>query len=308
MGYEGPNHPGAGGGGGYDPGTSSVAPNAVAPDPNAPSQSTAPAPTLPGYIIDPTLPPGTVITRTIPSQPIYGPDGVVGYLPGYSVNVRGPAAPSPGTAPAPASGAPNGPPTNSATASAQGSAASTASANPGHVLGGSAGPNVTASSPDPTVETAANIATQSAENAVALATGRESPLSFYSQLWEISLQGLEDYGTPPNDTRLYVTYTKTNPKTGKVYSGRTSGYGTPAEIVTARDRLHHMNLQGYGPAVVDKFSINRAAIRGREQMLIDANGGAQSMGGTSGNAINGISPLNPFRDYYIQQAQLEFGP
>lgn len=35
------------------------------------------------------------------------------------------------------------------------------------------------------------------------------------------------------------------------------------------------------------------AIRGREQQLIDMHGGAKSQGGTSGNAINGISPNNP---------------
>ena len=41
--------------------------------------------------------------------------------------------------------------------------------------------------------------------------------------------------------RTYQTYTKTNPKTGKVYSGRTSGTGTPAENVR-RDANHHMLL------------------------------------------------------------------
>lgn len=48
--------------------------------------------------------------------------------------------------------------------------------------------------------------------------------------------------------------------------------------------------KGYGPAVLDKFSENAIAIRGREPQLIDYYGGAQSVGGTSGNAMNGISP------------------
>jgi hypothetical protein len=50
-----------------------------------------------------------------------------------------------------------------------------------------------------------------------------------------------------------------------------------------------------------------AAIRGREQQLIDFNGGAQSMGGTSRNKINGISNLNLARSYYIQQSINLFG-
>jgi hypothetical protein len=62
--------------------------------------------------------------------------------------------------------------------------------------------------------------------------------------------------------KLYVTYTKTNPITGEVYSGRTSGYGTPQEIVAKRDRNHHMNEKGFDKAVVDKSSTNSDAIRG----------------------------------------------
>ena len=68
-----------------------------------------------------------------------------------------------------------------------------------------------------------------------------------------------------------------------------------------------MNDKGFGPAVLDKSSNNYAAIRGREQMLIDLYGGAQSTGGTSGNAINGISINNPKYDYYMKSAQGEFG-
>ncbi|MEE4244917.1 MAG: RHS repeat-associated core domain-containing protein [Kangiellaceae bacterium] len=56
----------------------------------------------------------------------------------------------------------------------------------------------------------------------------------------------------------------------------------------------------------DKVSENSAAIRGREQQLIDANGGAKSQGGTSGNAINGISDKNPKKQDYIDAADKEF--
>ena len=108
-------------------------------------------------------------------------------------------------------------------------------------------------------------------------------------------------------TKTHQTYTKTNPETGEVYSGRTSGTGTPAENMRGRDRNHHMNDKGFGPAQLDKSSTNADAIRGREQQLIDANGGAKSQGGTSGNSINGVSPTNPNRQKYEDAASQEFG-
>jgi len=105
-------------------------------------------------------------------------------------------------------------------------------------------------------------------------------------------------GATEGSQKIYVTYTKVNPETGQVYSGRTSGYGSPEEIVKRRDSNHHMNDKGYGPASVDKASTNQDAIRGQEQYLIEKHGGAQSTGGTSGNRINGVSPKNPNRSRY----------
>lgn len=107
--------------------------------------------------------------------------------------------------------------------------------------------------------------------------------------------------------KTYQTYTKTNPETGEVYTGRTSGTGTPEQNVARRDANHHMSEDGFGPAVLDQSSASKDAIRGREQQLIDANGGAQSNGGTSGNAINGISPKNKNRQRYLDAAEAEFG-
>lgn len=68
-----------------------------------------------------------------------------------------------------------------------------------------------------------------------------------------------------------------------------------------------MNDEGYGPAVLDKSSPDADAIRGREQQNIEANGGARSTGGTSGNSINGISATNPRRQDYLDAANREFG-
>lgn len=108
--------------------------------------------------------------------------------------------------------------------------------------------------------------------------------------------------------KTYETYTKTDPQTGNVYSGRTSGTKTPEQNVAARDASHHMNEQGYGKAQLDKSSTNPNAIRGREQQLIEQNGGAQSQGGTSGNAINGVSPSNPKAGGYKGASEGEFAP
>ena len=68
-----------------------------------------------------------------------------------------------------------------------------------------------------------------------------------------------------------------------------------------------MIAQGYEPAVLDKSSSSYEAIRGREQMLIDYYGGAQSIGGSSGNAINGIGANNTKGSIYMNTAIGEFG-
>ena len=70
---------------------------------------------------------------------------------------------------------------------------------------------------------------------------------------------------------------------------------------------HHKNAEGFGPAVLDKSSKNPNAIRGREQQYIEAHGGAKSTGGTSGNAINGVSRKNPNAERYRKAAKEEFG-
>lgn len=109
--------------------------------------------------------------------------------------------------------------------------------------------------------------------------------------------------------KTYTTYTRQKDD-GTVYSGQTSGKGTPEKQVTARtSKSDHQakTAEGYGPAQVDKNSSNKAAIRGREQQLIDQNGGAQSQGGTSGNKINSVSPTNPNRQTYEKVCNREFG-
>jgi hypothetical protein len=107
--------------------------------------------------------------------------------------------------------------------------------------------------------------------------------------------------------KTFQTYTKTNKEAGKVYVGRTSGSGSPEQNVRNRDKNHHMNKKGYGAAKLDKTSRNADAIRGQEQYVIEINGGTQSQGGASGNAINGISKKNPKRQKYEEARRKEFG-
>jgi hypothetical protein len=105
-------------------------------------------------------------------------------------------------------------------------------------------------------------------------------------------------------SKTYQTYIKTNSQTGEVYAGRTSGYGTPLENVAARDARHEYNDLGFGPAQLDQSSRSLAAIRGREQQLIDH----YRSRGISGNDYNGIDPDNPNRARYLQAAFDTFGP
>lgn len=54
-------------------------------------------------------------------------------------------------------------------------------------------------------------------------------------------------------------------------------------------------------------STDQAAIRGREQQLIEANGGAKSQGGKSENVINGVSDSNKKKFSYANTALKLFG-
>jgi RHS repeat-associated protein len=104
-------------------------------------------------------------------------------------------------------------------------------------------------------------------------------------------------------SRTYQTYTKTNELTGQVYSGRTSGFGSPIENVAARDASHAYSSEGFGPAIIDRSSSIPGVIRGREQQLIDGYRGL----GISANKINGVSPRNPNYEEYMGSARKAFG-
>lgn len=89
---------------------------------------------------------------------------------------------------------------------------------------------------------------------------------------------------------------------GKKYVGRSSGpKDAPVqEILDKRAAGHHRKL---GPLTLDKASINKEAIRGREQMLLDKfrNDGIDTV------QINGVSPKNPNAPTYRIEAEEVFG-
>src|SRR4051794_32820577 len=98
---------------------------------------------------------------------------------------------------------------------------------------------------------------------------------------------------------------------GQVYSGRTSGWGDPQNIVNRRVAGHPARLSGFGPGRVDRYATGVAgyeAIRGREQQLIDYHGGARRDGGTSANEIRGLSKNNDNGFARWTASNLMFGP
>ncbi|MBI3720206.1 MAG: hypothetical protein HY252_16635 [Sphingobacteriales bacterium] len=110
-------------------------------------------------------------------------------------------------------------------------------------------------------------------------------------------------------TITYLTYTLTNPTTGQIYVGRTSGYGDPYSIMMRRFSNHHMKSMGFTLPKLDRvmqgWPVGYAAIRGREQDVVDGLGGVGSP--NVGNAINPIWRFNPNKPFYIGNSHLFFG-
>ncbi|AYB33473.1 DUF6443 domain-containing protein [Chryseolinea soli] len=115
----------------------------------------------------------------------------------------------------------------------------------------------------------------------------------------------------------YATYIKVNPTTGKVYVGRTSGYGTPSSIVADRDKNHKaLDDKGFGKAIPSTWQKAyvpggykmRAgdpaywAIRGSEQLQIEY----FRSKGISGNEYNGVGPNNDKLNKYMETVKKFF--
>ena len=108
--------------------------------------------------------------------------------------------------------------------------------------------------------------------------------------------------------RVYVTYTLTGPD-GQIYVGRTSGFGTPEQLVNKRYSRHHMKAKGFGRPTIDRAvqgAQGKPAIRGREQQLMDYYGGIGSP--RVANKIRGVSKYNPAGRIYHKMSNWYFGP
>ena len=107
-------------------------------------------------------------------------------------------------------------------------------------------------------------------------------------------------------TKLYVTYTLSQTNGGSyVYVGRTSGFGTPEDLVKRRFRYHHMRAFGYGNPTVDESAYGQdgyRAIRGREQQLYDFHYP------TVGNSIRPVARGNANGYAYWEASNRAFGP
>jgi hypothetical protein len=110
----------------------------------------------------------------------------------------------------------------------------------------------------------------------------------------------------------YVVYVKSNTTSGQIYIGRTSGFGTPSEVLQRRDVSHSYNAFGFGPAAVHSALMNVGwaqgypAMRGREQQVIDFYGGVGSP--MVANKIRGVGRANPAGYAFWLISNLYYGP
>ena len=101
--------------------------------------------------------------------------------------------------------------------------------------------------------------------------------------------------------KTYITYLAPDrEQPGKIYVGRSSGYGTPQQILNRRKAGHHRNL---GDLELDQVTESYAAIRGREHLVREK---LKELG-LATDELNPISPRNRRKTHYIQSAIEEFG-
>jgi hypothetical protein len=85
-----------------------------------------------------------------------------------------------------------------------------------------------------------------------------------------------------NEPWSFVVYEKLQPVTHRVYTGRAAGPGDPISVMARRDATHYIlnQIQGYHSAELSSYvvanggsSFAEAAMRGREQQVMDYHGG-----------------------------------
>jgi hypothetical protein len=102
--------------------------------------------------------------------------------------------------------------------------------------------------------------------------------------------------------KSFQSYTKQNSIRDDIYAGLTGGTGGPESNVARRDRYKYPSAE-YHRAKIDRSSEKYSSIRGCEQQLIDH----FRRLGISANKINSISLYNILRNYYMRNAEAEFG-
>lgn len=111
--------------------------------------------------------------------------------------------------------------------------------------------------------------------------------------------------------RIYLTYILSRPGTiGEVYIGRTSGFGSPQDVLYRRLIGHYyFMVAGYSKPQIDQVAQGAGAyeaIRGREQQLVDFHGGIGSY--NVANIIRPVWVLNPSGRFYHNMSDRFFGP
>ena len=133
----------------------------------------------------------------------------------------------------------------------------------------------------------------------------DGPLLFGDAIGCVVLAGAAVYDLTQ---RVYVTYILHHPN-GQVYLGRASGFGTPYQVMMRR-YYHHNKWRalGFGKPSLDRAAIGPfgyAAIRGREQQLIDFYGGIGSP--KVANIIRGVGRYNIKGRVYHYTSNYYFG-
>jgi len=102
--------------------------------------------------------------------------------------------------------------------------------------------------------------------------------------------------------KTFQSYTKKQLDLLRYYAGLTSGTRLPDENVLRRDAAKYPSSD-YEPAKLDRSSNRYSSIRGREQQLIEH----FRKRGISNNRRNIIGPRNRLKNYYMRNAESEFG-
>ncbi len=105
--------------------------------------------------------------------------------------------------------------------------------------------------------------------------------------------------------RVFITYIAHNPTLNQHYCGRTSGFGTPQQVLDQRIYRHHVISKKFNVDVdrsMQAFPLGYWCTRVREQQNIDFYGGSKNdrnrNNATCANAIRAVWKANPFGYLY----------